>query len=396
MRLDTKVLVATAAILLVFGGSSAAAAPNIVLVVTDDQRWDTLWAMPTVQRELVGKGVTFTNAFVVNPLCCPSRASILTGRYSHSTGVYTNVPPHGGFASFRDGSTVATWLRRAGYRTGYFGKYLNGYRGTYVPPGWHRWVALTSLGYYRYGLNVDGKIDGTRNRTWYSTDRLANAAAAFIRSRRGPLFLVFAPFAPHRPATPAVRHEGAFADLDRWQPSSYNEADVSDKPAWLQAKRLRAAGADDAFRRRQYESLLAVDQGIATIVRALTETRRLRNTVILITSDNGYLWGEHRLVDKAVPYEESIRVPLVVRYDRLAAPARIETRPALNIDLAPTIAAVRRREDAESRRPTLAAAAEGTAGLVAEPFPRRGCPESDAPLLRAAQYPDELRRLGDR
>ena len=112
-------------------GTSAASArrseaPNIVLVLTDDQRWDTLWAMPTV-KALAARGVTFTNSFVVNPLCCPSRASLLTGQYSHSTGVYGNTPPHGGFPSFRDWHTIATVLHAAGYTTGFFGKYLNRY-----------------------------------------------------------------------------------------------------------------------------------------------------------------------------------------------------------------------------------------------------------------------------
>src|SRR5437899_2416644 len=108
------------------------AKPNIVLILTDDQRWNTLWAMPNVRRLLQNQGVTFTNGFVVNSLCCPSRASILTGKYSHSTHVYGNAPPNGGFPSFDDRSTVATWLHDAGYTTGLIGKYLNGYKGAYI------------------------------------------------------------------------------------------------------------------------------------------------------------------------------------------------------------------------------------------------------------------------
>ena len=325
--------------LLAIAPEAAGQRPSIVLIVTDDQRWDTLAAMPTVSSELTAKGVTFTNAFVVNPLCCPSRASLLTGLYSHSTGVYDNRGPHGGFHAFRDASTIAVWLRRAGYRTGLFGKYLNGYRRGYVPPGWNRWVALTQLGYYNYGLNVNGKLDPARQRTVYSTDRLASSAATFISNRRGPVFVVFAPYAPHTPATPALRHEDAFPDLEPWRPPSYNERDVSDKPAWLRARPL-LADAPDNFRRKQLASLLAVDEGVGTILRSLAETGRLRNSVIIFTSDNGYLWGEHRLREKTVAYEESIRVPLVVRYDRLGVPARLESRPAVNIDIAPTIAAL--------------------------------------------------------
>ena len=120
--------------------------PNIVLVLTDDQRWDTVSAMPNVTNRLVRPGVDFRNAFASNPLCCPSRVSILTGRYSHSTGVFSNRPPHGGFASFRDRATIATRLRAAGYRTAYMGKYLNGYaNNTYVPPGWDRWLAFANV-----------------------------------------------------------------------------------------------------------------------------------------------------------------------------------------------------------------------------------------------------------
>src|SRR5437588_11893876 len=143
-------------------GSSAVAAahgPSVVVILTDDQRWDTLAAMPNVRRLLVDPGVRFANAFVVNSLCCPSRTSFLTGEYSHSTGIYTEAPPYGGAARFRDGSTVATWLHAAGYHTGLFGKYLNGYSGTSIPPGWDRWFAFEqhATGYFQnYDVNDDG------------------------------------------------------------------------------------------------------------------------------------------------------------------------------------------------------------------------------------------------
>src|SRR3712207_6432541 len=162
--------------------AAAPAAPNVVLILTDDQRWDTLWAMPTVQRELVGRGVTFQNAFAVNPLCCPSRASFLTGRYSHSNGVYSNVPPYGGVSWFDHTSTIATSLAAAGYRTAYIGKYLNGYLADFVPPGWHRWVANAG-GFFGYGLNVDGfSVRYGLEEAAYSTDVFANEAVSFIQS----------------------------------------------------------------------------------------------------------------------------------------------------------------------------------------------------------------------
>src|SRR5688572_2635243 len=133
--------------------------PDIVLIVTDDQRWDTVSQMPGVQKLLADRGLTFANAFVTNPLCCPSRSTILTGTHSHSTGVYTNEGANG-LKAFDDRSTIATWLDRAGYETAFIGKYFNGsWPTTYVPPGWDRWAAFRNAGdlYYDYDLLVDGK-----------------------------------------------------------------------------------------------------------------------------------------------------------------------------------------------------------------------------------------------
>jgi N-acetylglucosamine-6-sulfatase len=329
--------------------AQASEPPTIVLVVTDDQRWDTLQYMPTVQSELVARGVTFANAFVVNPLCCPSRASLLTGRYSHGTGVYTNRGPHGGFHIFDDTSTIATWVHERGYRTALVGKYLNGYGGSYVPPGWDHWVAFWGrTAYFDYVLNVNGvRVPFGAAPEGYSTDVLGREAADFIRSTSGPLLLYFAPFAPHfRPGngfetTPAPRHQGLFAELEPWRIPSYDEPDVSDKPAWL--RRIARFTPErralvDGYRRSQLESLLAVDEAVAEIVAALEDTGRLGNTMIVFTSDNGLSWGEHRLQGKNVPYEESIRVPLVVRYDPQVATPRLESRLALNVDLALTVA----------------------------------------------------------
>jgi hypothetical protein len=164
----------------------AAAPPNIVLVLTDDQRWDQLGQMPILRRTIGKPGTSFTNAVVVNPPCCPSRTTILTGRYSHDTGVWTNRAPDGGFTVFDDSSTVATWLAAAGYRTGFVGKYLNEYTGTYIPPGWDRWSAFTNAaggggGYYNYTLNTDGTlIDYGAASTDYSTDVLATQASRFV------------------------------------------------------------------------------------------------------------------------------------------------------------------------------------------------------------------------
>jgi N-acetylglucosamine-6-sulfatase len=320
--------------------------PDVVLIVTDDQRWDTLWSMPIVQRELVEPGVAFESAFVVNPICCPSRASILTGDYSHTTGVYRQTPPFGRVEAFDDTSTLATWLDAAGYTTGLFGKYLDGYQHAaltgVVPPGWDRWVAFVRAGYVDYKLTVDGKIRSFgANPPDHSTEVLAREAVAFLEGADGPVFLLFAPAAPHAPALPAPEDEDTFADLEPGRPWSFDEADVGDKPAWVRAlPRLGSEGTErvDAFRRQQYRALRSVDRAVGRIVAALERTGRLENTLLLFTSDNGIHHGEHRWTRKESPYEESIRVPLVLRWDA-ATRARVPGSPlVLNIDLAPTIA----------------------------------------------------------
>jgi N-acetylglucosamine-6-sulfatase len=323
--------------------------PNVVLIVTDDQRWDTLGAMPIVQRELVERGVTFANAFVSNPLCCPSRASILTGNYSHSTGVYRQLPPFGAFQSFGDSSTLATWLHGAGYHTGLFGKYIDAYQhdalSGYVPPGWDRWVAFVHSGYYDYKLTVDGVTEshGRDPATDYSTTVLGDAAADFVRSAPSdqPVFVEFSPAAPHDPAIAEPRFERTLRDLEPWRPASYDEADISDKPAYMQRlPRLTDQWMSwiDGLRRRQFQTLQSVDVQVGRLLDALEETGRLRNTLIVFTSDNGLLWGEHRWVRKEVPYDEALRVPLVVRYDAADLLPRTDEHLALNIDIAPTVA----------------------------------------------------------
>jgi arylsulfatase A-like enzyme len=338
--------------------------PNVVVIVADDMRWDELHAMPNVGERLAAGGVVFTDAFVVNPLCCPSRASILTGNHSHTTGVYRQTLPFGRWDAFDDSSTLATWLDDAGYDTALVGKYLDGYqRGAlagYVPPGWDRWVAFVHSAYFDYELTVDGEVvrygDGPAD---YATTVLADEAVSFVERADGPLFLYFAPPAPHAPATPPP---GAAGSVPAWEPpSSFGEADVSDKPAYV--RRLRPIGADrmDDFARIEADRLLtirAVDEAVGRILDALASTGRLDDTLVVFTSDNGVLLGEHRWTKKEVPYEEAIRVPLVVRYDPLVDGPRAEAGLALNIDIAPTVAdlagVVAPSMDGRSLRPLLA------------------------------------------
>jgi arylsulfatase A-like enzyme len=325
------------------------ARPNILLVLTDDQRWDTMWAMPSVRHRIGGKGVTFRNGFVVNSLCCPSRASLLSGDYSHTTGVYTNRPPTGGYEVFDDEETLPVWLDRGGYRTAFVGKYLNGYGRLdigYIPPGWDRWIAFAGSRartvYYDYWLSVNGTKErfGKAPKA-YSTDVYTDYAARFVKRSKDPFFLLYAPSAPHRPARPAPRHLDSIKKIPRHRPPNFDEVDVSDKPAWVRSisPLSREAKAEiRTTRKNQLRSLLAVDEGIHRLMDILERQNELENTLVIFTSDNGLLWGEHRWRTKQVAYEEAIRVPLLIRSPEGVIKDAESESFALNIDLAPTIA----------------------------------------------------------
>jgi N-acetylglucosamine-6-sulfatase len=350
--------------------------PNILLVLTDDQRFDTTGAthaldgtpvMAGVRRELAERGVEFPDAFMTTPLCCPSRSSLLAGSYAHRTGVYKNDGDNGGADDFEDEESVATWLEGAGYRTSLIGKYLNGYRSLwdpdllqppYVPPGWSEWRGMSRVRYYDYEIvepdGAGGYVEVPYGETEadYSTDVLREKAKVFISAAveaGEPFFLYLSFKAPHSPFTPAPRHEGLFQALAPWRPPNYNEADVSDKPTWIQNTALLTAEEQaelDQVRIDQLEMLQAVDEAVGGsaahgIVGLMEHLRALgveKDTLVVFFSDNGWHWGEHRTRAKNKPYEESIRSPMLVHYPRLAPLARIDGRFALNIDLAPTFA----------------------------------------------------------
>lgn len=348
--------------------------PNVVLIVTDDQRWDTLSQMPGVRRLLARQGVTFRNAFVTNSLCCPSRASILTGGYSHSTGVYTNGGELG-INVFDDRSTIATWLDDAGYETALIGKYFNGaWPASYVPPGWDRWVAFHSAPdlYYGYDLLIDGRTRSYgSDPSSYSTDVLAGYADRFIRTTpdKDPLFLLLTPFAPHSPRTPPPG--GVKSSTSDWQPGpNLPEDDVSDKPAYIRAlgegRSGRVLNGQQQWA-EQVASLQAVDDMVVKVVRALQETGRLDDTLIVFTSDNGLAVGEHRWQYKLTPYEESIRVPLVMRYDPLTHGTQTDAL-AVNVDFAPTIAALAGAKAPGAEGRSLLPILEGTRDDVRDDF----------------------------
>lgn len=330
--------------------------PNVVVIMTDDQGLRTLRVMDAVRRRLRRPGTTFRSAYATFPLCCPSRATFLTGQYAHNHGVVSNKPPDGGFPAFREAGTLPLSMQEAGYRTGYIGKYLNRYgsRGSnprYVPRGWDEWrvpIGSSANRLYGYTLNQNGTLRRYPSKgRYYATDVYFRKAARFIRwSSDRPFFLTVATGAPHsepnvagRNPRPAPRHRDRFRQAGLPRPPSFDEGNVSDKPEFVQA-RDPLSPAKRATMGRRYRgalaSLLAVDEGVARIVARLRRERKLRDTLLIFTSDNGFLLGEHRLYGKNVLYEESARVPLIVRGPGF--PRGVKRRQVVgNIDVAPTI-----------------------------------------------------------
>ena len=328
--------------------------PNIVFVLTDDLDYVSAQKMPEIGSLLVEEGVSFESAFASQSLCCPSRATILTGLYAHNSGIQGNRPPDGGFPIFRDEGleedTIAVRLQEGGYRTAYFGKYMNLYPTqedpTYVPPGWDEWRGLIErYEPYDYQINQNEELVsyGSDSEDFF-TDVLSRQATEFVRQaapEERPFFAYVAPTAPHEPAAPAERHERAFADEKAPRPPSFDEEDVSDKPSWVQDiapfDDEEISETDERYQKR-LESMLAVDEMVASLVEELEAAGELENTYIFFTSDNGFLQGEHRWNNtKDRPYEESVRVPLFVRGPGIAPGTEVEEL-VLNTDFAPTFA----------------------------------------------------------
>jgi N-acetylglucosamine-6-sulfatase len=337
-------------------GASATAPdvrPNIVFILVDDAASATLREMPRTRTLIVDRGATLAQFVYNQALCCPSRATMLRGQYSQNTGVTSNEGPDGGYGAFyrkgNEASTLGTWFDDAGYTTGYVGKYLNGYPGTadvpttHVPPGWDHWFATSgSMDGFDYTVNDDGvrRSYGTAP-TDYVTDVLARESKKIIERATGPLLLIVAPNAPHTPWIPAPRHAGMFTDERYPRKPSFNEADVSDKPAPIAARR-RLTASDisevDAAYGRRLASMQAVDEMIQVIADALQARKMLANTYLVFTSDNGYLQGEHRVAKgKDLPYEEAIRVPLYIRGPGIPAGSTVGMQVG-NVDVPITLA----------------------------------------------------------
>ncbi|SDL97846.1 Arylsulfatase A [Nonomuraea maritima] len=329
--------------------------PNIIMVMADDLEAGTLPYFPHITQELVNQGTSFSRFFVTNSWCCPSRSSILRSQFVHSHGVFTNTPPEGGFDRFHtlglERSTIGTWMQQAGYRTALMGKYLNHYPGataaqTHVPPGWNEWAVPVRHLYEEYGyrLNENGVV---RDYGWaeqdYLTDVLARKTRDFITGSNQPFFIYLSPIGPHNPANPAYRHAGAFPLAAAPRTPNFNQEDVGDEPHWLRARPpltpAQITEVDERYRRR-LRSMLGVDDLVGTVVQTLRDTGKLDNTYIFFTSDNGFHLGTHRLKQgKTTPFEEAIRVPLVVRGPGVKQNATV-SQMGITIDLPVTFAAL--------------------------------------------------------
>ncbi|HVJ15653.1 MAG TPA: sulfatase-like hydrolase/transferase [Polyangiaceae bacterium] len=308
-------------------GSSEAALGeplNFIVLLTDDQRFDSLWAMPILQQRLAAEGVNFVNAYVSVPLCCPERASMLSGGFlAQNTGVIANIPPNGGFEGFPDENSMAVVLQNGGYKTGLIGKYMNGYNAAdgYVPPGWDTWYSVDAF-----------ELEET----------LWPEAQSFIAAHESePFFLYLAPANPHPPATPVPADANLFPDYV-YSDRGYSESDFSDKPSWSASTRsdhgpdAADAAAEEELHRNMLRSLQEVDRVVGALMDDLEARSMLDRTVIFFASDNGYLWGEHGLYAKRYVYEESSRVPFVVHMPGVAA-REDDALAVSNLDIPATI-----------------------------------------------------------
>ncbi|HWN73533.1 MAG TPA: sulfatase [Solirubrobacterales bacterium] len=375
--------------------------PSFVVIQTDDETLDQLYdvfnaggveipTMPNTLAMIAGRGVTFNRYYVSYPLCCPSRVSLLTGRYAHNHNVRGNVQPNGGYAGFKSrgafSHNLATWLQGAGYRTIHIGKFLNGYgdepfdNGTDVPPGWSAWHTVlkadTNHYFYGYSLNDNGTVDGPfgDSGSWetreygerdyfgcpttsiegkpclYATDVFTRIAGEELNGTppEQPFYLQLDYTAPHgdfrRPAgpEPAPRHYTLFdgAPYPHGRSEGFNEGNATDKPRFIREAPYLSLNDIHTYRvyyQKALASLRSLDEGVKAVLDTLGGLHRLRNTYVIFTSDNGFFYGEHRLTGgKFLAYEPATHLPLLIRGPGIR-PGTATGELAANIDLAPTI-----------------------------------------------------------
>jgi N-acetylglucosamine-6-sulfatase len=354
-------LLSTAAAAPAFLGQAQARRRNIVFILTDDHRYDFIGVLghpwlqghtPHLDRLLRG-GVHFRNAFVTSSLCSPSRASILTGLYMHAHRVFDNFSPLDPKLP-----TFPTLLKQSGYRTGFFGKWHMGGDSDEPQPGFDDWLSFRGQGEYNNPpVNRNGRPEKV---TGYMSDVLGESAARFIRTNaKQPFCLYLSHKAVHYPFQPPKRHVGLFAGKAVPKPPSmlYKEEFYQQLPEWVKRRRFTRHGVDGLFGhtstfddayRGYCQCLKSVDESVGQVLNALDESGLLNDTLVVYMGDNGYMWGEHGLVDKRAMYEPSIRVPLIAHCPDLAPPGRAVNQMALNLDLAPTFL------DAAGLRPPVA------------------------------------------
>lgn len=322
---------------------------NVVVIVTDDQRWDTVWSTPSIDA-LASQGITFSNAFVSYPVCGPVRANMLSGGFrAAETGVISNNQTIAPISDYNDSDTVAVRLQRAGYQTFFVGKYFNGYAaiGTYVPPGWSRWVANNqgvTQPWYDFSVTIGSSDD--QPSTGVKVGPIPQHVTEFHRDEvlsfldnvgNQPFFIFWAAYPPHEPATPLPEDAALFPEY-LYRDRAYGEIDLSDKPDWVSNpnRNPEAKQPDDEFNRDQLRSLQVLDSSVGAIVQRVTDLGKADSTVFIFASDNGLQWGEHGLSGKGVPYEESLRVPLIVF--GAGIPAGMDDHMVYaDLDLGPTI-----------------------------------------------------------
>jgi N-acetylglucosamine-6-sulfatase len=321
--------------------------PNIVFVLADDMPKKLSRYMPTLQGQVQARGTTFKNAYVTQSLCCPSRATILTGKYPHNHGITGNLAPNGGETEFRstgqDQDTVATRLRAAGYRTALIGRYMNDYQGAYEAPGWSYWYA-----------RHDGANKVTDNGRVLDLTRpfpveMASKTQGFLdratdQSGDPPFMLFYWTPQPHVPANVPSGYTDPYPDSKLPRPPSFDEPDVSDKPDYIKnLPNLTQEQIDglEADHKTQLGNLAHLDRTLANMLSLLRDRGELSNTYFVFASDNGTHMGQHRYLlprgSKSTPYEEAASVPLMVRGPGVP---RDKVRPQLasNNDLAATFA----------------------------------------------------------
>jgi arylsulfatase A-like enzyme len=323
-------------------GSASAQArpPNVLIIVTDDQRaTNTMAVMPATRGYFVRHGIRFPRGFAVTPLCCPSRATILTGRYAHNTGVRNN-----GLARALDISTMfPRLLQNAGYRTAMVGKFLNSWPLSRAPPYFHRF-ALGGGPYTDPNFNVDGVL---RTPDGYATDLVGSYAVRFLRNFErldaSPWFLYVAPIAPHSPWIPAPRDRGARVPAWHGNPAVF-EQDRSDKPPYVRSV-YYTFEQGQSVRRGQLRALMSVDDMVGRIFRTMRERGEGRDTLAFFLSDNGFMWSDHHFGrhslpgQKRAPYTASVQVPLFLRWPRHVVAGSRDPRLTGTVDIAPTVLA---------------------------------------------------------